>query len=338
MQTRFVAMNHGGENLEWLKRLAIENLIRSLWNEDFKKKIRDNVARVLARGSDVALTFLFAWVDSILKQSDGIILAMGDTPEKAVGSLSTIFFLVSIFRYLGGWSLIQRVLSKVFGLVSVLIVGVLLSQYSPALSAGIDGPSQSPAGRLIKLTARVEPKSKMAWFAFPPDKADSIFVDNQLIFTGPPGRYVVYLVEFPEGGGQSQVMATIDILESPPGPGPLPPPLPPVPPAPSPLPDGQFRLSAWAYSQATPINDPVGAKALSEDIKALVSAYAAGTLKSPNDMLRQLRAALDARGPAWQPFRLALQSELNRQDFKSKPAASWVAASNELILGLEAIK
>lgn len=336
-----------------LQRLAeqvLKILLGKLLNEDSIKQLAENLRRLGYRVIDTIiaalLTFAFNYLHSINNPDDGVILtSFGDTPEHAVQSASLSFLFVSLMRYVLpiALKLVESILRSYLAPV-IMLSSIVVTQ--SALASGIDGPTQSPSGRLIKLTAKVDAKSKIAWFAFPPEKADSIFRDNQLIFTGPPGRYVVYLVEFPESGGQSQVMTTIDILDSlpgpgpnpNPGPGPLPPPVPPNPPAPSPLPDGQFKLAAWAYSQAKPINDPVGAKSLADDIRALLSAYAAGTLKSPNDMLRQLRAALDARGPSWQPFRLALQAELNRQDFKSKPAASWVTAANEIILGLEAVK
>lgn len=285
-----------------------------------------------------AVTAILAYLN---RPDDGIILGVwGDTPAQAVGSASVAFVLISILRYVG--PILLQSIKVWLGVAAVLLL--LVSQVN---AAGIDGPSQSPTGRLIKLTAKVDAKSKIAWFAFPPDKADSIFLDNQLIFTGPPGRYVVYLVEFPEAGGQSQVMTTIDILDgvtppgpgpSPtPGPGPLPLPLPPTPPAPSPLPDGQFKLAAWAYQNAKPINDPAGAAALSGAVKGMLAAYAAGTMKAA-DLLPSLSSAIRERGPSWDKFRKDLAAELNRQGFRSRPPADWVTAGNELVAGLDAVK
>lgn len=218
-------------------------------------------------------------------------------------------------------------------LVMSIMAAMLLFSCSQTMGASIEGPTQVQAGRLVKLTARVAADSKFAWFAFPPDQVDAVFVDKQFIFTANPGRYVVYLVEFPEGGGQSQTMSTVDVQ-----PAPQPVPVPPQPgPAPS-LPDGQFGLAKWAYAQAKLTNDSANAQSLAGEVRAIMSAVAAGTIKTPNDLQTSLRSSLDARGDKWAPFRKSLRDELIRLGMGSKPMGDWVVAFGEMATGLEAVR
>lgn len=321
---------------------------------------KDTLSRLAQRGFDIALAAVFAWLTNYVSHPDGEVVlgTFGDTPDTAVKTSVASFVLVSLFRYFGGWQIILAILKSLIpNLVIPMIILSLITSHTRSRAQGIEGPTQISEHQLVELNAKISDEDMYLWMVAPWEKVSVRYYGKTLVFTAPPGRYLVALSSKPPKGQQTQTTSTIDILPalpqpsppSPPLPGPVPvPPAPPIPPGPGPLPpppqpqpvlpDGQFRLAAWGKLEAEKINDPAGAHSLAGDIRSLISAYAAGTIKSPTEVLRGLRRSIDARGQAWVPFRLALQAKLTDLKFGNRSADDWVTAGTELATGLEAVR
>lgn len=128
-----------------------------------------------------------------------------------------------------------------------------------------------------------------------------------------------------------------------PGPGPEPAPV---------LPDGKYKLAAFAYNAAKSYvkndNDRVkGAAALIKSLNGVVSRIAAGTIKDPETALAELEAAnassLRDAGVAratWDAWGSALQKEWYPlyKNGQMKSLDDFVVAFKEIVTGLSAIK
>jgi hypothetical protein len=171
---------------------------------------------------------------------------------------------------------------------------------------------------------------------------------------------VTYLYLVKDGDGKVTDVATRTVILStvvqigepgptPPEPGPNPP-APPLPP--TPLPDGQFKLAQTAFDLANqkitdPAVRPKAAKVVAQAMRGIASAVAAGTITTPEDVLKQTKQtqqsqlkqagvdlnAVDAFGAALQDavYGLYQQKKLNT-------AADFGAAWNEIATGLEKVQ
>lgn len=317
-----------------------ERLLAQFITPDRVKEVAEVLRRAGYRAIDMAIAALVTAVLAYLNRpSDEVILGasyycLGDTPAQAVGSSALIFGIISAIRYLA------PILIKLF-----FVFIVALGMAGAAQAGSIEGSLVVPEHRLVRLNAKVDEGSRVFWFVFPAGKADIDLAGNSLRFVGPPGRYDVYLNEIPKDESRpvSQTFTSVEIQHgSNPSPGPAPPPPGPVPPPPplppGPLPDGEFRLAAWAAAEGAKINDVTGARLLAGSFKGIAAAFAAATVRDVDQLKKMIRKSIDERGAGWVPFRQALQAELNRQSFNARTTEAWMTALREIAVGLESLR
>lgn len=130
-------------------------------------------------------------------------------------------------------------------------------------------------------------------------------------------------------------------------------PAPPTPPTPDPaLPEGRFGLAKFTCDAVTAKVKPDAvraraAKALANSFRSVASAAAAGTISSPEDMLRKTRSvnddaltAVNGTVESWSGFTVALQDRLYDlyTSGKIKTVPDYADAWKEIATGLDAVK
>lgn len=150
-----------------------------------------------------------------------------------------------------------------------------------------------------------------------------------------------------EGRLSDQATVRINVKGGSPEPGPGPGPTPDVV-----LPDGKYKLAAFAFNAAKSYvkddNDRVaGAAAIAKSLKGIVARIAAGTIKDPETALAELEVAnasalRDAKvdRATWDSWGTALQKEWFPlyQNGKMKTLEDFSTAFKEVATGLEAVR
>lgn len=296
---------------------------------------------LLGKGKQVAYTLVdavFAWLGTVilewLHKPDLVVIGDGDSPSKNLTPFA--LFLLSTAIRVGLPYLLNLLKNKKTLLVLCLVFA------SSAMAGEIVGPNIVKRDHFGEYTAKGGDKSSFLWDAYPRGILDmkQAGFGEAVTLVGPPGKYTLEQVEIGPSDDKNRPFVItkstrdIEIVEgdtppAPPGPNP------PTPPSP-PLPDGQYKLAAWAATSAKGLPNAAGVAAA---FRSNASAAAAGTLKTPNDLLLALSNSIkSAGGAAWDGFRAALSGELNRQGFSKKPLGEFIAAANEVAVGLESLK
>ena len=222
-----------------------------------------------------------------------------------------------------------------------MLTTLLLSAF---LSASIEGPTAFAPYTLGRFKADIEPDAAVSWLVLSgTDTADFDAHDCCMVFTGKPGRYLVIMSTFgTDKDGKpflQQVTKSVDITNGPP-PGPDPP-NPPDPPGPTPLPDGKFKLAAWAFQsvQAMPAEDKAKAKDLGDAFDALASQLDAGTFPRNDGMKAFLQATQEkvkSQGGTWPQWLVTLKTQIASLPINAGKdcADAW----REIATGLRAVK
>lgn len=224
-------------------------------------------------------------------------------------------------------------------------------------SARIIGPATALPGDLVVLDASSSDAMGFAWVLADSNKTFLPVDDGQrLVFaTGSTGRYTFVLVaaNADESGKPAVALAKhVVTIGADPGPGPNPDPNPPGPEPPDPpLPPGRFDLARqardWTASVTLAASERRHTAALVADgFEAIAAAIAAGTVRTAEDALAQLRAAHQAALSApqyeawragWNPSFRAAMTRLD--DLNQLPALADVAdAFREISQGLRGVR
>ena len=214
------------------------------------------------------------------------------------------------------------------------------------LSASVDGPTAFAPYTLGRYTADIEPDAAVSWLVLSgTETADFDAHDCCMVFTGKPGRYLIIMSTFgtDENGKPflQQITKSVDITDGPePGPDPNPP-TPPVPPEPTPLPDGKYKLAAWAFQsvQGMPAEDKAKAVALGTAFDSLASQLDAGAFPWNDGMkafLQATAAKVKEQGGTWPQWLVTLKNQIASLPINAGKdcADAW----REIAIGLKAVK
>lgn len=211
--------------------------------------------------------------------------------------------------------------------------------------AKITGPAKAKPGDLVILSADGSVATGYGW-ALPGSTKSILAVDGgkRCVFaSGEPGRYV-FVLAVAQDGKPAIAVHTLEIEggvpptpPSPPAPGPGPSPVP----GPA-LPDGKYRMAAFAFAEAAKIQSPARAAEAAKiaDILEAKAGELAGVGGEPDAAVAAVRhAAAQACGVNdvhWQSWWRAAAAKMRESQIGTKPAM--IAAFSELASGLRAVK